>query len=408
MTNQREILTTPSLPTEKNHRVSLGTFRASPSAFRYIQQVLESGRLSYGPFLRQFEQKFAALHDCQFGLSSNSGTSSLQVGLQALKELHGWQDGDEVLVPSSTFVATANIVLHCRMTPRFVDVDPLYYEMDPKLLESKITSRTRALIPVHLFGQPCDMKPIQEIARQHNLKIIEDSCQTMFASYNGKSCGSLGDIACFSTYVAHLIVTGVGGLNTTNNPDYARKIRSLLNHGRDNIYLSIDDDDGKTAQEMEQIVAKRFHFVSLGHSYRVTEMEGALGLAALENWEEMIQKRKANAEFISSQLETLKDRIQLPAIRPESTHSFMMYPIVLKDQKKEALVNHLENHGVETRDLFPLISQPVYQQLYKIEEKEFPVAQWLRSSGLYFGCHQDLEKSDLLYVTELIRQFFKA
>jgi dTDP-4-amino-4,6-dideoxygalactose transaminase len=198
------------------------------------------------------------------------------------------------------------------------------------------------------------MDPIREIAARHDLKIIEDSCETMFASYNGKRVGSLGDIGCFSTYVAHLLVTGVGGINTTNDPDYAVRMRSLMNHGRDSIYISIDDDKNKTGEELRMIIAKRFEFTSVGHSFRATEMEAALGLAQLEDWETMITTRRANARALISGLAPLASYLQLPEIRPGSEHSFMMFPVVLLDQPKAELVNFLERNGVETRDMLPL------------------------------------------------------
>ena len=227
------------------HVIGVGTFTASDRAKQLVMEALDNNRLSYGPMMQRFEAEFARLHGSRFGIMSNSGTSALQLALQAMKELHGWADGDEVIVPAVTFVATANIVLHNRMTPVPVDVDQRYYELDPELIEPAINPRTRAIIPVHLFGHPADMARIVDVAHAHSLKIIEDSAETMFASCNGLRVGSLGDIGCFSTYVAHLLVTGVGGMNTTNEPDYAVKIRSLLNHGRDSIYISIDDDDGR-------------------------------------------------------------------------------------------------------------------------------------------------------------------
>ena len=183
------------------------------------------------------------MHGCRFGVLSNSGTSALHVAVAALKEIHGWADGDEVIVPAVTFVATINVVIHNNLTPVLVDVDPHYYELDPDGVENAVTARTRAMIPVHLFGQPCDMDPLMDIARRHDLRVIEDSCETMVAKYKGRTVGSFGDIACFSTYVAHLLTTGVGGLNTTNSPEYAVSLRSLINHGRDSIYTNIDDDD---------------------------------------------------------------------------------------------------------------------------------------------------------------------
>lgn len=354
--------------------IGVGTLNISTRAKEFVLQTLNNNRLSYGPLMQRFEVEFAKLHGCRFGVMSNSGTSALHIAIAAMKELHGWKNGDEVIVPTVTFVATSNIVVHNSMQPVFVDVDPIYYELNPELIEERITPRTRAIIPVHLFGQPCDMDPISEIAARHGLRIVEDSCETMFARYKGRSVGSLGDIGCFSTYVAHLIVTGVGGLNTTNSPEYAVKLRSLMNHGRDSIYISIDDDDNKSPDELRMIIARRFLFISLGHSFRVTEMEAALGLAQLEEWEKNITRRRENGRFLTRALAPFEDRIQLAAIRPETEHSFMMYPIVLRDEAKADFVNYLEQHGVETREMMPLINQPIYKQLFAICDQEYPVA----------------------------------
>ena len=387
--------------------IGVGTLNLSYKAKEYVNQALDSNRLSYGPFCKRLEADFAKIHDCKFGVVSNSGTSSLQVALQVLKEIHGWNDGDEVIVPTVTFVATSNIVIHNRMKPVFVDVEKEYYGLDVSKLEAAITPRTRAIIPVHLFGMPCDMSPILAIAKKHNLKIIEDSCETMFARYAGKSVGSIGDIGCFSTYVAHLLTTGVGGIATTNNPDYAVKMRSLVNHGRDSIYLSLEDDDNKSKNELKEIISKRFSFVSVGHSFRITEMEAALGVAQLEDWEDMINKRKKNAAYLIEKLSLFNKHIQLPKIRPEVTHSFMMFPIVLKNAPKEELVNFLENHGIETRDMLPITNQPVYRTLLSIEESDYPVAQWINKSGFYIGCHQGLSQEDLEYIVSIVSAFFR-
>jgi dTDP-4-amino-4,6-dideoxygalactose transaminase len=371
-------------------------------------EALDNNRLSYGPMMQRFEADFARLHGSRFGIMSNSGTSALQLALQALKELHGWSDGDEVIVPAVTFVATANIVLHNKMVPVLVDVEPLYYGINPDSIEQAITPKTRAIIPVHLFGQPADMDPIVEIARKHSLKIIEDSAETMFASCNGKRVGSLGDIGCFSTYVAHLIVTGVGGINTTSEPDYAVKIRSLLNHGRDSIYMSIDDDNDKLDEELSIIVERRFKFTSIGHSFRVTEMEAALGLAQLEDWRPLINQRRRNAAILTRGLSRFDNHLQTPNIRSGCEHSFMMYPIVLRNQGKRQLVNFLEANGIETRDMLPLTNQPIYHHQLGWKEDDFPVAKWINNSGFYFGCHQDLSEIDLEYVVEAFERFFRG
>lgn len=389
-------------------KVEIGYLNISAKGRRYVNQAMKNNRLSYGPFTERFESLFASHHGTQFAVASNSGTAALQIALAALKETYQWPDGSEVLVPATTFIATSNIVLYNNLTPVFVEIESDYYELDPKQIERHITKKTKAIIPVHLFGQPCDMDPIMDIARNHNLRVVEDSCETMLATYKGTSVGAFGDIGCFSTYVAHLLTTGVGGLCTTNDPKLAVMLRSLINHGRDSIYLNIDDDDKASKQRFHMILKKRFSFVRLGQSARLTELESALGLAQLEDeFIGQIKRRRRNAKLLTELLEPLSDIIQLPRIRPGNDHSFMMYPLVLRKRKKAKLVEYLEDHGVETRDLLPLINQPVYQSLFKLSPKQYPVSQWLIDSGFYVGCHHGLTKKDLEYIASLLFDFFR-
>ena len=183
-------------------------------------------------------------------------------------------------------------------------------------------------------------------------------------------------------------------------------MRSLINHGRDSIYLSIDDDDGVSEEKLKEIIAKRFSFVTVGHSFRITEMEAALGVAQLEDWEDMITKRQQNANYLIKMLSDLNSSIQMPSIREGNTHSFMMIPIVLRNGKKEELVNYLEKKGIETRDMMPLINQPIYKMLFALNEDDFPVAKWINESGFYIGCHQGLSQEDLDHIVNVFHTFF--
>jgi dTDP-4-amino-4,6-dideoxygalactose transaminase len=386
--------------------IGVGTLTISRVAQKYVQDVLRNNRLSYGPYINKFETDFARIHNVRNAVMVNSGTDALRIALNVLKDKYGYHDGDEVIVPAVTFVATANIVIQNGLVPVFVDVDPIHYELNPLLIEKKITTKTRAIIPVHLFGQPCDMDPILAIAKNHQLRVIEDSCETMFAKYKGRSVGTLGTIACFSTYVAHLIVTGVGGLITTNDDELAVEARSYLNHGRDQSYLKIDDDQTKSFAELHNIVAKRFHFSKVGYSSRITEMEGALGLAQLEEYETMLRKRRLIARMLTDALSEFNDYIQLPKIRQENEHSFMMYPIVCKAETKDELINFLEQGGIETRDMLPVTNQPVYKKIFQICEEDYPVADWINKNGFYIGCHQDLTKDDIAFIHDNFRSYF--
>ena len=393
-----------------NYQIGVGGTFIGVAARKYVDDVLTSNRLSYGKYTQKLEEKFARLHNRKFAIFCNSGTSALQVAVHALKEYYGWKSGDEVLVPAITFIATSNVILQNNLKPVFVDVDKDYYEIDPKKIEEKITPKTRAIMPVHLFGQPCDMDPILRIAKKHNLKVIEDSCETMFVKYKGEPTGSWGDIACFSTYVAHLLVTGVGGFALTNDPDLAVLLKSLFNHGRDNIYLSIDDDKTSDPKKLFKIANRRFNFIHIGYSYRATEMEAALGLAGLEQKDNMLIKRQENARYLTTHLKKFENDLQLPKIRPQTEHAFMMYPLVIKKDskiKRDRLIYFLEKENIETRYLMPLLSQPIYKKLFGNIEENYPVAKWIDKNGFYIGCHQELKRSDLDYVIYTFEKFFQ-
>lgn len=389
-----------------DYQIGVGGLEISDYEKQLVNEVLASNRLTYGPYSKKFERDFAAKHDCKFGLYVNSGTSALHIGLQALKERHGWQDGDEVLVPAVTFVATSNIVLHNRMTPVFVDVEQDTFNIDPTQIEAKITPRTRAIIPVHLLGLPASMGPILEIAKRRNLSIIEDSCETMFARYQGQSVGAMGDIGTFSTYVAHFLVTGVGGLATTNDPELARDLRSLMNHGRNNIYISCSDDQGVDQQTLEEIIAKRFSFERIGHSFRCTEMEAALGIGQLSRVDFILRRRREIADKYTRELSDLGDFIQLPVIPSDRTHSFMLYGLVTKCEPKTDFVNYLEALNIETRDLLPLTNQPAYKKLFGDIESKYPVARKINENGFYIGCHPYMKEAEVDFVIAAIRNYF--
>lgn len=390
-----------------DYQIGVGGLELSALEKKLVNQVLDSNQLTYGPMSKEFEALFSTSHDCKFGLFMNSGTSALQIALAALKDRHGWADQDEVIVPAVTFVATANIVLHNNLKPIFVDVEKDTFNIDPRLIEDKITNRTRAIIPVHLLGLPADMDPIMEIAKTYRLAVIEDSCETMFAKYNGKSVGSIGDIGCFSTYVAHFLVTGVGGFAITNNSELAVDMRSLMNHGRDNIYIGSKDDKDLEGESLYEVISKRFSFIHTGHSFRCTEMEAAIGLGQIQRAHEIVNRRKQIAEKFTRELSAYSDFIQLPSVPQNRTHSFMLYGIVLKNEPKKKLVRHLEDLNIETRDLLPLINQPIFKRLYGNLENQYPVAKWINESGFYIGCHSYMKENEVDFIIDAFKDYFK-
>jgi len=389
-------------------QIGVGGFQITPRARQLVLEVLASNRLSAGPMMARFEQEFARLHGCRYGLMSNSGTSSMQIALAALKERRGWRDGDEVLVPAVTFIATSNVVLYNGLKPVFVDVDPRHYTMDPAQIERRITPRTRALMPVHLAGLPCEMDPIVALARRRGLAIVEDSAETMFVGDRGRPVGSFGEIGCFSTYAAHMITTGVGGLCTTNDPELLVLLKSLMNHGRDSIYIRMDDDDDLSGRALFEVADRRFSFVRLGHSFRATEMEAALGVAQLEEREDLLARRRRTAALLDEGLAPLSGRLQLPAARPGAEHAYMFYPLTILDPavRRDDLIAYLEDRGVETRYLLPLINQPVYRGLFGNLDAEYPVAARLNRDAFYVGCHPGMTDEDAAYVTDCFRKFF--
>lgn len=387
-------------------RIPIGDFRFTPRIVEDFHEIFRTGRVSYGPFLRRFESLFASAHDQRHGVFCVSGTAALQVALRALRCVHGWRDGDEVLVPALTFVASSNAVLHERLVPTFVEIEPDFLGMDPARIEEQITPRTRAVMPVHLFGLPCRMAEIADIATRHGLAVVEDCCQCTGGRFEGRSVGSWSPLSCFSTYCGSVVFTGAGGLVLTSDDNMAVLARKLLAHGRDEKYLSIDDDDMlENPALLEEVVQKRFSFVELGYSFRMTEFEGAMGVAQVESLGQALGARRQNAEYLIAGLSDI-EALDLPRDRPNARRSHRMFPIRLKAPTgvRNRVSFFLERHGVETRPLFPLLEQPYYRRLFGDIAGKYPIAREAGSTGFYVGCHELLEQADLDYMITLLRE----
>jgi perosamine synthetase len=378
-------------------RIGVGEVRLSQQAILNVNEALANNRLSYGPFTRQFEKRFAALHGRRFAAFVNSGTDALRIGLAAMKERYGWKDGDVVLVPAVTFVASYNVIGQVGLKPMLVDIEPDYYSMDPVQV-GQILARHQAaempmpvaMMPVHLFGQPASAS-LHLLANAFGLRVIADSCETAFVP----NC-AMGDVSCFSTYACHLINTGVGGLATTNDPILARLIRSLANHGRDGIYTGIDEELGNL-----EVIEARFRFERPGYSSRVTEMEAGIGCAELDVWEDNIAARQSNAALLTQALSNLP--LVLPKVRKGSQSANMMYPVRAQDQVvRDALVQHLESEGIETRYCLPLTSQP-----YIDCEDRYPVAKMVNETSFYVPCHQHLSLEDVGRISDAFHSFWR-
>lgn len=398
---------------QKQDKIGIGWAFISDNGRRRVQEILEASRLSQGPLVYQFEKEFAKLHEQKYGIALNSGTSALHVGLEAMKEKFGWKPQSKVLVPAITFIASSNACLHAGLEPVFVDVDAKTYNINPKLIEEKINADIVAIMPVHLFGQPCEMDPIVDIAKKHNLKIIEDCAEAHFAKYKGKTVGSFGEVAGFSTYVAHTITTGVGGIVTTNDREIMEISRSLLAHGRACTCEKCVASDPRVVCPLRSKTEmdKRFMFIRLGYSYRIGEFEGVIGLDQLENKNFIMGTREANARYLTENLQDTQDYLQLPYYPDYVTHSFMMYPIAIKKNApftRRDLTQWLEKNNIETRPMMPLLNQPIYKKLFGDIEKDYPVAEWINRYGFYVGCHHGLKREQLDKILNCIHDFLKG
>lgn len=290
-----------------------------------VNEVLKSGRLAQGPKVAEFEEAFAKYCGTKYAVATSSGTTALHVALLAA----GIKPGDDVLVPSFSFIASANAIRFCGAKPVFVDIDPKTFNMETTENIEKyfITDKTKAIMPVHLYGQCAEMDKINEIAKKHNLVVIEDACQAHGAEYKGKKAGSLGTAGCFSFYPTKNMTTGEGGMITTNNEELAEKARLLRSHGE------------KT----------RYNAEILGFNFRMTEMAAAMGLVQLKKLDIWNEKRRKNAAYYDS---VLKEKCEIPYVAPGNKHCYHQYTIKLKDRDK--VMEKLKEKGVGSCVYYPI------------------------------------------------------
>ncbi len=393
-------------------KIGVGYASVTDIEKRYVMDALDSQRLSQGRYVAEFEKRFAGMHGQRYGAMCNSGTSALHLALETLKEADGWDENTEILVPAITFIATSNAVLHAGMKPVFVDVDIRTYNMNPDEIEEHITENTKCIMPVHCFGMPCDMERIAEIARRHHLRIVEDCAEAHFAKIDGKTVGSFSDIMACSTYVAHTITTGVGGIACTSDEHLIEILRSLLAHGRACTCERCVASDGRQVcpKRLRTEMDRRFTFVRLGYSYRAGEIEGALGLAQLERVDEIMGARHRNAEYLLDGLAPVERYIRLPRCPENVEHTYMMFPLLVRPESPlsaRQLVERLEAANIETRPMLPLLNQPVYKELFGDIEKDYPDAEYIDHNGFYIGCHHGLTREELQYEIDTILGCFQ-
>lgn len=393
-------------------RIPFGTLSLTESARDMVLESLDQGRISSGRLVRRFEEKIAALVGTREAVAVSSGTDADALALAVLHDL-GARRGDEIIVPALTFVATGNAVLHAGFTPVFVDVDPETLNIDPAKIEAAITERTKGIIPVHLMGKPADMDPIMELAAKHGLIVVEDAAEAYGAVYKGQNIGTIGQMAAFSLYVAHIITTGEGGLVLTDDEQYAEIMRSLRSHGRackcKQCVSNISSGYCDKRFADPAIGDRRFHFERVGFSSKMNELEAAIGLGSLELYDHILTRRHENLMAMIQAFAGFQEFLQ---IFPEAEHERIgphAFPFVVRPGApfgRDELLLHLEHNGVDARTLFSSIPTQCggYEFLGR-QPGDFPHAEHVGLGGIHVGVHQDVTPDDIQWFAGLVGDF---
>ena len=339
-----------------------------------VMNVLNSGMLASGPRTEEFEKKFAEYVGTKYAIATTSGTTALHLGLLALGITHG----DEVILPAFSFIATANAPLFCDAIPIFCDVDPRTFNIDAEQIKKLITKKTKAIMPVHLYGQAADMDPVEDIAEKYGLYVIGDACQAHGATYNGRQVGSFGDLECFSFYPTKNMTTGEGGMITTNNEEFAEVALSLRNHGRE-----------KTKWGYEH--------GRLGYNYRLTDIGAAIGLEQLKKLPKNIELRKKNAHYFNTHL----SNVEIPHVIPGAQHAYHQYTI--KSKNRENLIQNLKKNEIGYGIYYP---QPLhtYKHLKKYAHKELKTSELLANQVISLPVHPALKSEDLQRIVSVVNE----
>ena len=336
----------------------------------YVTECIHTNWISsQGKFVDRFQDAFAEYLDMPHALSTSSGTAALHLALVAL----GIGPGDEVIVPDLTFGASANVVIHAGARPVFCDVDPYTWTIDVEDAARRITSRTRAIMPVHLYGHPCDMDPLMALAKANKLWVVEDCAESLGATYKGRKAGTFGDVSCFSFFANKVITTGEGGMTVTNHADLHEKMAILRDHGMSK--------------------ERRYWHLYPGFNYRMTNMQAAIGLAQLERIESFLNYREVIVKRYDEELGPLPG-VEVPPRADWGKSIFWLYSILVEEERSgissTRLAEKLHDYGIETRRLFtPLHGQPAYRDT-GVAKGDFPVAARLHAQGLSLPTSNDL------------------
>jgi perosamine synthetase len=345
-----------------------------------VTKVLKSGRLTRGEETRMFEKEFAEYVGCKHAVTVMNGTVALEAMLKAI----GIRSGDEVIVPDLTFIATANSVLNVGGKPVFADVKEDTVTLDPESVKEKITERTKAIIAVHLYGHPADMKELEEIATDYNIILVEDAAQSHGASINGRKTGCLGVAAAFSFYATKNMMTGEGGMVTTNDDKIAERLRKIRCHGETERYVSDYP----------------------GSNLHMTEMQAAIGRIQLRKLDQFNERRRRNAQYFNNQLGKING-ITTPLEKPGYFHVYHQYVIKVDNYHRDKLKEHLEAYGISTAIHYPipLHEQPLYKKL-GYPQNQNPVAKSLSKRVLSIPVHPSLTQKQLKYIVATVKSYF--
>lgn len=346
-----------------------------------VVEVLRSGVLSIGPQLEEFENKIATFVGVKHAIGVNSGTSGLHLAVRAL----GISDSDEVITTPFSFIASSNCILFERATPVFVDIDPLTLNIDVERIESAITPRTKALLPVDAFGQPVDIEAIKRIAAKYDLPIIEDACEALGAEFNGIKAGSQADIAVFAFYPNKQITTAEGAMVVTNDDHIADLVRSMRSQGRPITGLWLEHE-------------------RLGYNYRMSELHAALGCVQMDRIDEIISKRQRVAEMYNSYLSEVEE-VSVPYVDPRVKMSWFIYVVRFHASvNRDKVMEYLIEHGVGCKPYFtPIHLQPFYREM-GFNEGDFPITESVAKTTLALPFFSNMTDEQIDYVVKTLKE----
>lgn len=350
-----------------------------------VVDVLKSGWLSLGPRYEEFEKQFAKYLGVKYALAVSNGTCGLHLAVRAL----GLEKGDEVITSPFSFISSSNCLIFEGVKPVFADIEETTFNIDPSKIERLINSKTRAILPVDIFGQSVEMDPILKIAKKYKLKILEDSCESLGATYKGRMVGTGSDVAVFAFYPNKQMTTGEGGMIVTNSKKIYELCDSMRNQGR-----------GKSK---DWLVHER-----LGFNYRMDEMSAALGITQLKKIGWMIDQKIKIASWYNKVLKNVKG-VEIPKIGPDRSHTFFVYVIRVKNKKRNMLMDALRKFGIQTKPYLPVIHlQPFMEKMFSFKKGDFPIAEKISGETLALPLYIGLSNKDIEYISFKINKILNG